>query len=256
MGGIIFDPTAVKLKATPTSTREDQPASAPGSPLLERIKLRPTSMSPGLLQSLEDKKSKTSSLPAPITSPKGIPPPKPSGMPAKPTGGMPPKPTNANLPVLVKQLSGMPAKPLSGTSFEGKKFTASDPVFLKDGEDSSSELPDLPKPEIPTTERAPVDTGIDKIESEKKKKSVGKILTNFLQRRPAKETLIEKGVLIDEGGNTSSPVPSLQRTQSEQLKEKERPPMQTGNTCMDFRCKKKAKKQVKFTSIMFYIVNL
>jgi len=236
VGGMKFDPTAVKLKS-PTPERKKPEDTGPSrSPIQEmRSNLRPSTMAPRPSAPPPVKSSPMAPLPSKAASESVLstpPPPKP----AKPAKFPPPRSpsplaeksaSDPNKPVASKlgpSKLAVPSKlflPMTPPPVRAKSNEPPSPSRPRTSSDlgSPTSLPPIPPkkavPIIPEFNFADLDPSLAHADGpiradgptralsprgEAKKKRITTILNNFIPKRPSQDELIRQGVLQPEGG--------------------------------------------------------
>lgn len=185
-GQILFDPSSVTLRKTPTRSAEEPTMKRPGTAEVPR---RARGMTAGV------------------------------GTGAG--GGRTGRPMSMVLPSGISK-----QQPSSGGAFPPP------PSFG----DSADTIPPPTSPGGPVASPAPVPA------DRKRRKTVGKVINNFLQKRPARDDLVEKGVLQpDEFQELAKQDMVTKNKDGSSL----RPMAMKSSTCMNIRCEKKLKKGAK-----------
>ena len=243
-GGLNFDPTQVKLKASPKPIRKNDggAASAPVSPIAAmRKNLRPTTMIDASPIKAAAVTSKPSIPERKEPSNEDQPPIKPS---AKPPAKPPAKPANVAALGIKAQLASMPVM------FPGGPVSPISPS-TEEQAPKHEKSESLPTFMLSPRSGAPMETDL----TPKRKKRTNKTLTSFLLRRPQKAELIEGGILHRE----AEAFPELgEKFHSEnELPEKKQPALKIGKNCMVVGCSKKVKgKKVRLFACLKYVENL
>mmetsp|Transcript_21068 Transcript_21068/g.32166 ORF Transcript_21068/g.32166 Transcript_21068/m.32166 type:complete len:332 (+) Transcript_21068:373-1368(+) len=257
-GGLLFDPSAVKLKASPKPTRKADVSSAPNSPILDmRKNLRPTTTigmepiknepsTPKFTtdgQVMRAPAAKPSS-PSPLTKPKPLIPPGSSPPPVKPEKASP-------LPPSLSGKAAPPKKPVNDTKFKAQLanipmvFPGSSPTLPikeQNSENDENEESVMTKAESqPSLIFSPRSGTPTPAIDPKRKRRANKKLTAFLLRRPQREDLVKEGILRREA--EAFPELGTEFHEKNEIPTKRPPALRIGKTCMERSntCGKKVK---------------
>mmetsp|Transcript_2231 Transcript_2231/g.7952 ORF Transcript_2231/g.7952 Transcript_2231/m.7952 type:complete len:564 (+) Transcript_2231:71-1762(+) len=153
----------------------------------------------------------------------------------------------------VGRLQGKPARPMSmvlpGAISKAAPASASagsafppPPAFGEKGGGEGGAFPPPPVGETPSTPPPAAATPSATPSEKKRRMTVGKRINTFLQKRPARDELVNKGVLQpDEFQELAKQDMVTQKKDGSDL----RPMAMKSSTCMNIRCEKKLKKNAK-----------